>query len=219
VISGPFDGEALATLISTLDRAVADSLPHEIKQGSSRTNVRINDLLAKVPKLESLFTYPPTVAAASDLIGSFRLSSFHMRTVLPDAEAQALHQDVRPHADGWPLLGFIFMVDAFTPENGATRFVPGSEKLETMPAKLLRAHPAEEHACGPAGSMILFNGSVWHGFGANRSAKPRRSVQGALIPQRACAAVDWEQALPAAAWDQISAAGQTVIRGIAASSA
>jgi ectoine hydroxylase-related dioxygenase (phytanoyl-CoA dioxygenase family) len=36
-------------------------------------------------------------------------------------------------------------------------------------------------AQGSAGSLIIYNGSVWHGHTANRSAKPRRSIQGAFI--------------------------------------
>ena len=36
-------------------------------------------------------------------------------------------------------------------------------------------------ACGPAGSVVIFNGSVWHGHGANQTSEPRRSIQGAFI--------------------------------------
>jgi ectoine hydroxylase-related dioxygenase (phytanoyl-CoA dioxygenase family) len=36
-------------------------------------------------------------------------------------------------------------------------------------------------AYSPAGSMIVFNGSVWHGHTMNRSVEPRRSIQGAYI--------------------------------------
>lgn len=36
-------------------------------------------------------------------------------------------------------------------------------------------------ACGPAGSMIVYDGSVWHGHSANRSGEPRRSIQGAYL--------------------------------------
>ncbi len=36
-------------------------------------------------------------------------------------------------------------------------------------------------ACGPAGSTIVFNGSTWHGHGANETEVPRRSIQGAYI--------------------------------------
>jgi len=213
VTSGPFEGADLTAIMSALECAVAEALPHQIKRGSSGTNVRVDGLLPKAPRLEALFTHPPVLVAAKGLTGVFRLSSFHVRTVLPGSSAQLLHQDVRPHADGWPLLGFIFMVDDFTPENGATRFVPGSQELEDMPEELLRSHPYEEHACGPAGSMILFNGSVWHGFGANLSGKPRRSVQGSLIPQNATAAVDYERTLPAAVWKKFSDAGRAILRG------
>jgi ectoine hydroxylase-related dioxygenase (phytanoyl-CoA dioxygenase family) len=44
-------------------------------------------------------------------------------------------------------------------------------------------HDGQVMACGPAGSMIIFNGSVWHGHTANTSQRPRRSLQGAFIPR------------------------------------
>jgi ectoine hydroxylase-related dioxygenase (phytanoyl-CoA dioxygenase family) len=46
-------------------------------------------------------------------------------------------------------------------------------------------------ASGPAGSLIIFNGSAWHGHTANTSDEPRRSVQGAFIPRDGRAAVDF----------------------------
>ena len=45
-------------------------------------------------------------------------------------------------------------------------------------------------ACGPAGSIIIYNGSVWHGWTANRSAQPRRSIQGAFIRREAQSGVE-----------------------------
>lgn len=45
--------------------------------------------------------------------------------------------------------------------------------------------PGQVLACGPAGSMIVFNGSVWHGHTVNRSGQPRRSIQGAYIRRAA----------------------------------
>ena len=41
--------------------------------------------------------------------------------------------DFRRQADGWPMVGFIMMVDEFRTDNGATRFVPGSHKWPTLP--------------------------------------------------------------------------------------
>ena len=87
------------------------------------------------------------------------------------------------------------MVGEFRPENGATRFVPGSHRLVSAPENTL-ADPRADHggqvlACGPAGSLLVFNGSRWHGHSANRSDKPRRSLQGAFIPRDGRSATDF----------------------------
>ena len=46
-------------------------------------------------------------------------------------------------------------------------------------------------SCGKAGSLLVFNGSVWHGHTANASSRPRRSLQGAFIPQGGRSATDF----------------------------
>ena len=214
VVPGPFHGAGLAQALAAIDHAIAEAGPGDIKHASTGTNVRVNGLLGRAPVLAGLFTHQPLLRAASALIGhSFKLSGFHARTVLPGAPAQALHQDVAPHGDGWPLLAFIFIIDPFSAQNGATRFVPASAALEAMPPELALAHPDEQRACGEAGSMILFNGSVWHGFGANHSPRARRSVYGALIPASALAAVDYEATLPPAVWASLAPAARRVLTG------
>lgn len=215
IVPGPFPTADLGSVVAAIDRAVAKATPDEVKVGSASTNVRVNGVLARAPVLASLFTHAPLLRAASETVrGQFKLSAFHVRTVLPQSAPQALHQDVAPGCDGWPLIGFIFMIDAFSHENGATRFVPGSERLENMPSDQLLRHPAEECACGPAGSMILFNGSVWHGFGANLTHEPRRSVYGALIPESATAAIDHEEALPPAVWSSLPELARRILSGM-----
>src|SRR5207237_8940538 len=85
----------------------------------------------------------------------------------------------------WPMVGVIFMLDDFRRYNGATRFVPGSQRWSHAPSDVMQDATADYEgqvsACGPAGSVVIYNGSVWHGHGVNQTKEPRRSIQGAYI--------------------------------------
>ena len=116
-----------------------------------------------------------------------RYSSLHARTLRPHTPEQELHTDVRRDSADWPLLGFILMVDDFRPDNGATRWVPGSHRWSGTPedsiSDVRAEHDEQVLACGSAGSLLVFNGSTWHGHSANSSSGQRRSLQGAFIPR------------------------------------
>ena len=136
------------------------------------------------------------VARGLRVIGRpFKLSSLVARTLRPHMPAQGLHIDVHRGSADWPLLGFILMVDAFHPQNGATRFVPGSHqwagKPEGSDAELQSDRNDQQLACGAAGSLLVFNGSTWHGHTANVTAVPRRSIHGAFIPREGKSATDF----------------------------
>ena len=155
------------------------------------TSVRVDGLARGAACFDPLYIHPPLLAAAGEIIGAdFKLSSFHGRSVLPCSAAQKLHQDFPRLADGWPMLGFIFMVDDFSPSNGATRFLVGSQSVATFD-RLDKSDNVPAAACGPAGSMIVFNGSVWHGHGPNETSIARRSIQGAFIRRDQPPAVDF----------------------------
>jgi ectoine hydroxylase-related dioxygenase (phytanoyl-CoA dioxygenase family) len=80
----------------------------------------------------------------------------------------------------------IWMLDDFTIDNGATRIVPGShtitEPLAKMLAQPLARHPREIVITGRAGSVLIFNGHLWHSGRKNESDGPRRCVQ--MVVQR-----------------------------------
>lgn len=176
VIPGPVPAADLPRLSAAYDAAMAGAAPQDVKVGSSTTRVR--DFVNRGPEFDSLYLSLPVLKACCRIINQpFRLSTMHARTVRPGLPAQDLHVDFARDSLGWTMVGFIFMVDEFRAENGATRFVPGSHLWSAVPPDLT----GQVLACGPAGSMIVFNGSVWHGHTANRSGRPRRSLQGAYI--------------------------------------
>ena len=192
VMPGPVIHGGSARLAAAYDRAVLTADPDDV---SIRSSTRVHDFVNRGPEFDGLYIYRPLLAACCRIIGRpFKLSTMHARTLEPGAPAQPLHVDVERGADGWPLVGFILMVDDFSTENGATRFVPGSHLLSREPVGLMEcaadAYEGQVLACGPAGSIIIFNGSVWHGHTANRSARRRRSIQGAFVPREARPAIN-----------------------------
>ena len=193
VVPGPIPAAGLAKLAQAYDAAVAAADLVDVRIGSTTT--RVSDFVNRGPAFDALYVHKPALDACCGVINQpFRLSTKHARTVRPHVPAQALHVDFARAPDGWPMVGFIFMVDEFRRDNGATRFVPGSHEWRDDPHDLeeqrANAHTDPTLACGPAGSMILFNGSVWHGHSANVSDEPRRSIQGAYIRREAPSGVD-----------------------------
>jgi ectoine hydroxylase-related dioxygenase (phytanoyl-CoA dioxygenase family) len=160
------------------------------------TSTRVTDFVNRDPIFDRIYTWPLALDAARRVVGRrVRLSVFQARTLHPHARAQELHADVPRTSDAWPMLGLIYMVDEFHVDNGATRFVPGSHRrLETPEAVLAdpyAPHPDEVLACGPAGSVILFDASTWHGHTSNTSGSPRRSLQATFIPFTGRSAIDF----------------------------
>jgi len=172
-------------LTATYDAAVSDAAPTDVRTG--RTTTWVTDFLNRSAAFDELYLYKPILGACCNVIGRpFKLSTLHARTLHPHVPAQDLHLDFPRGAedravDKWPMVGFIFMVDAFQDENGATRFAPGSHRWSGTPKDC----PVDESelvaGCGPASSVIVFNGSVWHGHGPNATDRPRRSIQGAYL--------------------------------------
>ncbi|HVF54995.1 MAG TPA: phytanoyl-CoA dioxygenase family protein [Pyrinomonadaceae bacterium] len=193
VIPGPVAPGELPRLAAAYDSAVASACPDDVSIGSSTT--RVQDFVNRGPEFDALYVHQPVLEACCRIIGRpFKLSTMLARAVRPHARAQALHVDFKRDADGWPMVGFILTVDEFRSDNGATRFVPGSHKWPAVPDDHANAtlmdYEGQVVACAPAGAVIVYNGSVWHGHTANSSDEPRRSIQGAYIRREAQSGAD-----------------------------
>lgn len=69
----------------------------------------------------------------------------------------------------------LLCLDAFTSENGGTRILPGSHKIEYFPDdRVVRS--LEIAVSVPAGSYLIMNSMVFHCAGANTTMRPRRGI-------------------------------------------
>jgi ectoine hydroxylase-related dioxygenase (phytanoyl-CoA dioxygenase family) len=110
-----------------------------------------------------------------------KLSSLNARSVNPHGcGAQPLHADMAalPDTKGFWVCNTVWMLDEYTPENGALRVVPGSHLWNRLPQDAQANHPAQCLVTGKAGSVVVLNAHVWHAGTANVTARPRTSLHG-----------------------------------------
>jgi ectoine hydroxylase-related dioxygenase (phytanoyl-CoA dioxygenase family) len=113
------------------------------------------------------------------VLGHYQLSAPTGIEIAPGEKPQILHRDdsIYPLPEPHPevVLNTMWALDDFTEENGATRLVPGSHgrPIAEQPQS---DDDASVIAAMPAGSVMFYVGSIWHGGGANRSDKPRLGV-------------------------------------------
>ncbi len=187
--------DKLAQLSAAYDSAVASASSDDVRVG--RATTRVHDFVNRGSEFDELYVCQPLLKACCQIIGQpFKLSSMLARTLHPNAQAQGLHIDFKPDEERFPMVSFIWMVDEFRSDNGATQFLPGSHNWSAVPHELTNDCLAEYEkqtvtACGQVGSLLIFNGSVLHGHSANTTGAHRRSIQGAFIPRDAQAGTDF----------------------------
>ena len=70
----------------------------------------------------------------------------------------------------------VWALSQFSPQNGATRVVPGSHLTGLQPDPK-RAYDNEAASiCAPAGALIMWDARLWHGVGRNRSDEERLAL-------------------------------------------
>jgi len=135
---------------------------------------RIGALLGRSPMTREMALDPLLLALVDGLLGPYcarvQLNYTGLMYLMPGEKEQPLHRDAAlyPFQNPAPptICATMFAVSDFTRENGATWLVPGSHLWDDA-----RTPTAPEviQAEMPAGSMLIYNGSVYHAGGANRS--------------------------------------------------
>jgi ectoine hydroxylase-related dioxygenase (phytanoyl-CoA dioxygenase family) len=151
-------------------------------------HVAISESTPELSAWRELTQHPDLLAAALYILGRpFRVRESHGRNPLPGFGQQGLHADWMPRTSGEPyyVVTSLFMLDDFRVENGATRVVPGSHRsLQPLPKPMAQPHARhrdETIVTGAAGSLLVFNGHLWHSGRRNDSSGPRRAVQTVIV--------------------------------------
>ncbi len=142
------------------------------------------ELLDRDAVFTAVVTQPALLAAIYHILQRpFRLSQFSGRDPLPGFGQQGLHADwvARSPRDPYAVVTALWMLDDFTRDNGATRIVPGTHR-QVNPVPKAMADPAAHHpqeiiVTGEAGSILVFNGHLWHSGTRNQSKQSRRALQ------------------------------------------
>ena len=177
IIRNLIDADRLAVIREEFDR-----LHSRIETGrndfAGYHTKRVFNLMARTRLFDELISHHEVLALVEGLLDDqIQLSIASSITVGPGESAQVLHRDDsyypirRPHQA--LTANVLWALDAFTERNGGTRFVPGShlwdEALEPEPDEITVAEI-------PAGSVLIWHGSLLHGAGANDTHGWRRGL-------------------------------------------
>jgi ectoine hydroxylase-related dioxygenase (phytanoyl-CoA dioxygenase family) len=180
VLNNVIESELISELTEALLKTEHDlNITGRDTDFEGRQTIRIYNLLAhgeaywKVPIHQAVLPFAENV-----LDNELQVSSVSSITLCPGQGAQPLHADdqlipvPKPHQPF--TLNCVWAISDFTEENGATRVVPGSHKAGDMPQYNVEQDtvPAEM----PAGSVIFWHGSLWHGGGTNRTENRRFAI-------------------------------------------
>ena len=143
------------------------------------TNRRVWNVLSRDPVFEDLAFHPTAVAYVKAVLGwPALLGNISANITGPGGGEMVLHADQIFVPEPWAAepqgLNVAWCLDDFTEANGATRFVPGSHRLNRAP----RAEDAGAETApmvAPAGSAVVFESRVWHKTGHNRTAAEQRA--------------------------------------------
>lgn len=194
--------EGFCVLDGLLDPAEAERLDALARPLMTHSTgyVKLEGSLNPIPDLAPLCIHPAVLEIAEHMLGEdfYLANNVCMMWCQPGAPGGRLHSDWPLHRipSPWPpwplLLQTMWMLTDFTPENGATRVVPGSH-LAARPPNPARDYSHELPAIGKKGSVLIWHGAIWHRNGANTTADQHR--MGANI-----AYIPWVVHRPLAGW-------------------
>src|SRR5262245_45219465 len=218
-LPGILTAEQVARINARIDQLLAEEGENAGKEVHQEAGTdRLSDLINKDPIFEVCFTHPRVLAGIAHVLrGDLKLSSLNSRAALPGQGLQALHADwggaVAP--GDYQVCNSIWLLDDFTPDNGATRVVPGTHRSGKAPRDELAdpaaPHPDEVKLLAPAGTVVIFNSHVWHGGTLNTTASRRRALHSYFCRRDQPQQLDQRRYIRPETYDRLSEAARYIL--------
>jgi ectoine hydroxylase-related dioxygenase (phytanoyl-CoA dioxygenase family) len=171
----------------------------------------VHNLMARDLKFARVMEAPLMQAYLAELLGDTCIVYAYTSSSMPPRGTNYSH---RIHVDSPRVIpgyitnvGVVLALDDFTPENGATYFLPGSFAREGPPAR-------EEFFAGAcrvfpqAGDMVLFNARTHHLGGENLTDRPRHALTLNVCRSFMRQRFDYPRLVPKEIVDQLTEVGR-----------
>ena len=173
LLRGAIPDEWLDDLRAAFETGVKPSDQWPVPRGADWRH----SLLDLDPQVQAVCRLPELLAVVGELIGEhFFLSKVEGREPLPGGGHQNLHRDLSAQRPG-DKVSVLAYFDDYSPENGATRIVPGSHRpARGEPPFDFNDESRSVQLTGSAGDILVFDVDLVHAGSLNRNGARRRSI-------------------------------------------
>jgi ectoine hydroxylase-related dioxygenase (phytanoyl-CoA dioxygenase family) len=185
VVTGVLDDEQVersrAALYETQDGILAEIGEERLRRAGEIGVLRL--MARHDPMFLQLLGLPQMLAVVDATVSETAILHLQNGFILPPQPPSAqkgfqhtFHRDFPRHLNGYlASINVMITLDAFTAENGGTLVAPGTHQRPERPGDAYLEAVAVPVEC-PRGSMIVFDSTLWHAAGPNRSSQDRLAV-------------------------------------------
>lgn len=204
VVEGVLDDELLEqtrTAMYEAQHRIESEVGHERLEQAGELGV-LRLMLAYDERLFRLLDVEPMLEIVDATVSPTAILHLQNGLILPSLEGERpdifqlrFHRDFPRVVNGYLMsINTFFAIDEFTYDNGATLVVPGTHQAEPAPSQEYLEANAVPAVC-PAGSMIVFDSTLWHAAGENVSGLDRIAVNQQFTRSYVKQQVDYVRAL------------------------
>ena len=183
------------------ERIVAEVGSARLERAGERGVLRL--MMKFEPQFLRFLELPELLAIVDELLSPTAILHLQNGFILPpekvaasaDVFQQRFHQDFPRVLNGYMMsINAFFAIDEFSEANGATWVLPGTHQRPARPDDATLRQAAECVECA-AGAMLVFDSTLWHCAGHNRSANDRLAINHQFTRSYVKQQIDYVRAL------------------------